>query len=232
MLRVLFGLEGRIGRRNYWLAIFGQWAILTGMFFAFGTALGALFSVIGVDIMAGAAAPEVEAMSPGEALFASGLGIASLIFLFVVLGMSVYMSVAAQVKRLHDMNMSGWLVMLNFASLPVSLTLVASDPANGPIALFVMLIPMGLGLACGFFPGTRGPNQYGEDRISIFDIAARTDETWADRAQAHRAELRAKQEVANHAKDEEAAETPRQRRAAQRRPAGGGKKGFGKRGMA
>lgn len=230
MLRILFGFEGRIGRRNYWLAILGQWAILGGMFAAFSTALTAMFSVIGVDLTPGATPPDVEALSSGEQLFAGGLGIASLIFLVVVLGMSVYMSIAAQAKRLHDMNMSGWFTLLNFASLPIAMTLTASDPANAPIALFVMLIPIGLGLACGFFPGTVGPNNFGEDRLSIFDVSARTDESWADRAQAHRRALKDQQEASRDVEVEE--ETPRQRRAAQRVPSGGGRKGFGKRGMA
>lgn len=232
MLRVLFGFEGRIGRRNYWLAIIGQWAILMGMFFAFSSALVALFGMIGIDVSPDAAPANIEAMAPGEALFASGLGIASIVFLFVVFGMSIYMSIAAQVKRLHDMNMSGWLTTINFASIPIAMALVASDPANGPIALFVMLMPFGLGMACGFFPGTRGPNAYGQDRISIFDVNARTDETWADRAQAHREALRDQQEAASSREASSEEETPRKRRAAQRAPAGGGRKGFGKRGMA
>lgn len=234
MLRILFGFEGRIGRRNYWLAMIGQWMILTAMAVAFSTALGGMFALIGVDLAAGAGEADIEAMSASEQLFAGGLGIASLVFLVLVLGMSVYMSVAAQVKRLHDMNMSGWLVMINFASLPIAMTLTASDPANAPIALFVMLIPLGLGLACGFFPGTRGANNYGTDRISIFDVNARTDESWADRAQAHREALRDQQEIANAEKAEARGgeeKAPRSRRNPSP-AAGGGRKGFGKRGMA
>ena len=234
MLRILFGFEGRIGRRNYWLAIIGQWMILGGLFAAFNTALIAMFATIGVDLAPGATPPDVEQLSSSEQLVAGGLGIAALAFLVVVLGISVYMSVAAQVKRLHDMNMSGWLTLLNFASLPIAMTLTASDPANAPIALFVMLIPIGLGFACGFFPGTHGGNQFGETRLSIFDVSARTDESWADRAQAHRRALKDQNEASRESAPAAAAEddTPRKRRAAQRAPAAGGRKGFGKRGMA
>ena len=234
MLRILFGFEGRIGRRNYWLAMIGQWMILTAMALAFSTALGGMFAMIGIDLTSGAEQPNIEALSASEQLFAGGLGIESLIFLVVVLGMSVYMSVAGQVKRLHDMNLSGWLVLINFASLPIAMTLTASDPANAPIALFVLLIPIGLFLACGFFPGTRGANNYGADRISIFDVNARTDESWADRAQAHRDSLRDQQEMANAEKAEVRGggedRAPRPRRTAQ--AGGGARKGFGKRGMA
>ena len=236
MFRILFGFEGRIGRRNYWLAIVSQWAILGGLSFAFSSALIGLMTMIGIDVSAAGNASDIEELAPSEMLFASGIGIASIVFLVIVIGMSIYMAVAAQVKRLHDMNMTGWLTTINFAALPIAMTLVASDPANTPIALFVMLIPFGMGLACGFFPGTVGANEYGADRISIFDGAARTDENWADRAQAHRAELRDQQEVRQSSEagagNGEPARKAKSRPASRTQAGGGGRKGFGKRGMA
>ena len=156
MLRILFGIEGRIGRRNYWLAIIGQWTILLGLFFAFSSALVAILSIIGIDLNQGAENVNLAELDDRESAVAGGVGIAAIIFLVFVLGLSLYMGIAAQVKRLHDMNMSGWLTVINFVAVPISSALIASDPANGPIAFFVMLMPIGLGLACGFFPGTFG----------------------------------------------------------------------------
>ena len=237
MLQILFGFEGRIGRRNYLLAIVGQWAVLTGMFFAFGTALLSVMGLAGFDLTPGATAPVAEEMTAQEAMMASGIGVASIIFIILVLGVSIYMGLAAQAKRLHDMNMSGWLTLINFASLPIAMTLVASDPANGPIALFVMLAPVGLGVACLFFPGTRGPNQYGEDRLRLFDLPDRSGETWADRAQAHRQSLREKNETSRETTNEGRQSddgSDRPRRARRTQPAAGARSrgGFGKRGMA
>ena len=237
MLRILFGLEGRIGRRNYLLAIVGQWAILTGLFFAFGTALISLMTTAGFDLTPGAAQPAADDITPEQALVASGVGIASLIFIVLVLGFSWYMSTAAQVKRLHDMNMSGWLTLINIAAMPISMSLVASNPANGPIALLVGLLPFGLFLACLFFPGTRGPNKYADDRISVFDLPdGRDGETWADRAQAHRQSLREQQEASRDeaprggGSDDDSRARPRNRKRTP--PSGAGRGGFGKRGLA
>jgi len=140
MLRILFGLEGRIGRRNYLLAIVGQWAILMGLFFAFGSAMLAVFGMAGIDLSPGATPPTAENLSPKQALMASGVGVASIIFMILFLGLSLYMGVAAQVKRLHDMNLSGWLTLINFASMPIAMSLVAADrqtvaAKHGQIAL-------------------------------------------------------------------------------------------------
>ena len=49
-----------------------------------------------------------------------------------------------QIKRFHDLDQSGWLVLLNLI------------PCVGG---FVVLI------ICGFIEGTRGPNKYGPDPI-------------------------------------------------------------------
>jgi len=217
MLRILFGFEGRIGRRNYLLAILGQSAVLTGMFLAFGTAILSLFAMMGIEMAPGAATPTPEELSPEQTLMASGVGIATIVFMIIVLGMSIYMGLAAQVKRLHDMNMSGWFTAVNF---------------------IFSLVPFGLGIACLFFPGTRGPNQFGDDRLSLFDMPEREGETWADRAQAHRKALRDEMETAQGTTPKssgsgggESTRSPRPRRTRERTvPAGKG--GFGKRGLA
>jgi len=238
MLRILFGFEGRIGRRNYLLAILGQSAVLTGMFLAFGTAILSLFAMMGIEMAPGAATPTPEELSPEQTLMASGVGIATIVFMIIVLGMSIYMGLAAQVKRLHDMNMSGWFTAVNFIAWPLSFSLIASDPSNGPIALLFSLVPFGLGIACLFFPGTRGPNQFGDDRLSLFDMPEREGETWADRAQAHRKALRDEMETAQGTAPKssgsgggESTRSPKPRRTRERTvPAGKG--GFGKRGLA
>ncbi len=232
MFRILFGFEGRIGRRNYWLAIIGQWTILLGLFFAFSSALAAAFSVFGVDLSQGTENVNLADLNESESAFAGGVGVASIIFMVFVMGLSLYMGIAAQVKRLHDLNMSGWFTLINFVAVPIASTLIASDPANGPIALFIMLMPIGLGLACGFFPGTFGENKYGTDRISIFDGVARTDESWADRAQAHKNALRQQKDTARGVDPEAVYEKKTARRVERRVSSGSGRKGFGKRGMA
>jgi len=55
----------------------------------------------------------------------------------------VYASVIIQIKRLHDLNQVGWLVLLNLV------------PFIGGIGMLIWL---------GFFPGTEGPNKFGLPR--------------------------------------------------------------------
>lgn len=67
----------------------------------------------------------------------SGLGV--LIYIVLVVASSI-IGIALSIRRLHDLNQTGWLTLLNFV----------------PIANFVLAI------ALLFVPGTPGPNQYGD----------------------------------------------------------------------
>jgi uncharacterized membrane protein YhaH (DUF805 family) len=62
----------------------------------------------------------------------------SLVLELIVLALYAWIAICVTVKRLHDMDASGWL------SIPVVLI---------PIAVILV----------GSFPGTVGPNQYGPD---------------------------------------------------------------------
>ncbi len=83
-----------------------------------------------------------------------------------------------------------------------------------------------------FFQELLEKNKYGADRISIFDGAARTDESWADRAQAHKIALRQQNQAVRDTAPEVLHEETTARRAERRVSSGSGRKGFGKRGMA
>ena len=229
MMKLLFSFEGRIGRHNYLLGIVAQMAILAGLFFAFGTALISTFTVVGV--------PDLEAAGGQSALAVESLGIATIIFCVIVILVAFYMSAAVQVKRLHDLNLSGWFALISLSAGPVSAAAVAAGPEFVKLSGIVSLASLGIGLACLFFPGTRGPNNFGDHPMSIFDAPDRGGETWADRTQAHRQNLRAQQEASRddgpgQSGDESA---PRPRRAKRPPPPSGGgrgKGGFGKRGLA
>jgi uncharacterized membrane protein YhaH (DUF805 family) len=64
----------------------------------------------------------------------------SLVLELIVLALYAWIAICVTVKRLHDMDASGWL------SIPVVLI---------PIAVILV----------GSFPGTVGPNQYGPDPL-------------------------------------------------------------------
>lgn len=118
MFKAPFSFDGRIRRIEYFLS-----GIIGGILGGIGYALGVGTAIFGVASQS-----------------AGSLGI-GLIFGFVVIIASMWFSLAQGVKRLHDVDKSGWLILLCFV----------------PIANLV------LGLYMLFADGTVGPNSYGAD---------------------------------------------------------------------
>ena len=106
--------NGRAPRSEYW-------------FFNLAYFLAAL-AIVALAFAAGAA---------GGPRIGVGLGI----ILLILLGVGILVPhLAVSVRRLHDINMSGWLYLLIFVPF-------------GSIAIFVFTV----------IPGTRGANRYGPD---------------------------------------------------------------------
>jgi len=192
----------------------------------FGSIFVAMFA--GMDPAALEDPAQIEAVIANtEPGLLAGIGFGAIAFYIFFLGFATYLSVAAQVKRLHDMNVSGLWILANYVSIPVAMSIAMMDEAFAPLAFGLGLVPLGFFIACLFFPGTAGPNAFGEDRLSIFDISASAEEgDWQDRVKAHRSNLRDVQVEKNEAKA--AAKEPRSRRSGPVKT----NKGFGKRGMA
>lgn len=115
-MKELFSFEGRVGRKTWWLTMLGICAV-----------------VIVAQVLMGVLA----AMSETAGL------IGAIVALVVCLALLVP-SLAISAKRWHDLDKSGWWLLLGF--IPV---------AN--LYAFVMT---------GFIKGTEGRNQYGEDPIA------------------------------------------------------------------
>ena len=117
----LFTTTGRIRRKDFWIANLVLW---------FG------FSILYMLVLA----LGIGGMASGD-----GAGIAMGIGMIAIIGMlSLPVAIASltlSVRRWHDLNKSGWMVLLSFIPL-----------VN--IYAFIMT---------GFVEGTVGPNQYGED---------------------------------------------------------------------
>jgi uncharacterized membrane protein YhaH (DUF805 family) len=118
--------QGRSMRSEYWwvylfnLIIVAIWAVL---FFALG----------GINM-------NTEEISP--------LGMI-LIALLVIYGLAIFIpSIALFVRRLHDINQTGWIYL--------GLVVASVIPFVGMIASIAMIV-----IAC--IPGTKGPNKYGPD---------------------------------------------------------------------
>ena len=112
--------SGRSRRMEYWLFVLFS-AIVA--FVLFGT----------LGIMAGAA--NARGQEPTGAF----AGLSAVLYL-IYLAVFLIPTIAVAVRRLHDQDKSGWLVLLQLV----------------PIANIVLLVFM-------FLPGTVGPNQYGPD---------------------------------------------------------------------
>jgi uncharacterized membrane protein YhaH (DUF805 family) len=80
------------------------------------------------------------AITAAPVLFIEARANNSLVLELIILAPYVWIAICVTVKRLHDMDASGWL------SIPVVLI---------PIAVILV----------GSFPGTVGPNQYGPDPL-------------------------------------------------------------------
>ena len=228
MLRVFFSLFGRIGRRNFLLV-----QVINGLiWFVLFKTIGQTFAdhlaeaemMGGYDAMSssGKAAFLQEAVSSAGTL----LGVGLIVFL-----VTFWTDLASHVKRLHDFKVSGWWVLARYFSPLVALAVVMIDPKLGPLALVLYLVPSAMFLACLLFPGTWGPNAYGQDRLSIFDLAARTDETWEDRVSAHKASLKGEALPEPQAKAAKAEPSgPRRRTGPTGQRSLAGRSGFGRRG--
>lgn len=118
---------GRSRRKEYWLFMLA----VVIFYFVFSFLIGLLFG-------AGAAA-DGQAVNTG--LMGGGLLVTGL-FVLVVLALLVP-SIAVQVRRFHDQEKSGLLVLLNFVPI-----------VGGIIVLVFMCLP-----------GTVGPNRYGPDPL-------------------------------------------------------------------
>ena len=118
MFKAPFSFDGRIRRIEYFLS-----GIVGGIVFSIAWALGIGTFILGAGMG-----------SAGGSVFGLLIGLAALVA-------SMWFSLAQGVKRLHDLDKSGWLILL----------------------MFVPIVNALFGLYMLFADGTVGPNQYVED---------------------------------------------------------------------
>jgi uncharacterized membrane protein YhaH (DUF805 family) len=115
-LGYVFSFRGRMRRAHWWLSRLAAWVLPVILLVATGT-LSVLESRAGLP------------RSPG---FWVGLAIVG--------PFALWLDVAASVKRLHDIGISGWAYLMVFI------------PYVGSLAAFIVM---------GCLDGTRGPNRFG-----------------------------------------------------------------------
>lgn len=115
MKQLFFSFEGRIGRKSFWLG---------------------MLAVIAVAIAA-------QAIMIGAAAVSESLALVGAIVGLVVAVAAMVGGFAVQAKRWHDLDKSGWWLLIGL--VPV-------------IGLYALIMN-------GFVKGTEGRNQYGEDPL-------------------------------------------------------------------
>ena len=116
-MKSLFSFQGRVGRARWWLT---QLAIVAGLLVAF--------------FIAGFVAAIFTPTEPAERS-------PIVLVAYLIMLPALWVDLATRVKRWHDRDKSGWMV------------LIGAIPLIGIIWIIV---------ECGFFDGTPGPNRFGE----------------------------------------------------------------------
>ncbi|MCH9806466.1 MAG: DUF805 domain-containing protein [Alphaproteobacteria bacterium] len=173
MRDLLFGLEGRIPRKTYWLAFLALLAAFLLLQQLATLVLGRSISPDDPNSLIAWDHPRKWA----------GLFISSLF---------LWSTFAINTKRLHDRNKSGWWIGVNYAAVlcavaafvffAAGLDFSATDLANeiagadrfrlyafwGAMALspFVLIYSIYLIVHLWFLKGTEGPNKYGNDPLA------------------------------------------------------------------
>ncbi|GAA4644376.1 hypothetical protein GCM10023115_23360 [Pontixanthobacter gangjinensis] len=132
-------IEGRSGRQEFW------------MFFLFN-----ILVVLGLVLLVFLFAGGLSSLDPTSALMGTmagaGVGFAVLLIIPVYAWaiLTGVASTAVSIRRLHDMNLTGWLYLVYLILMVI------------PLLNFLVFIGFYVVMA---LPGTKGPNKYGEDPI-------------------------------------------------------------------
>lgn len=105
------------------------------------------------------------------AMVGQGPGAAAVLAAFLLV--STWLVLAVTVRRLHDLNRSGWWVVAYYlAMIATGLFSILMEAADETAGLFMFLLMWSLAAAIGFFlwigfvKGTVGPNQFDTDSVT------------------------------------------------------------------
>ncbi len=161
----MLALEGRIGRRSWWLGF----AILFAVWIAIMTVLAGILAPIV------ARHPEFQRAAPDPAWIESAEAepFRRWVEIFLpILILSLWSFIALGVKRLQDRSLSGWLILV--VALPLLAVIFSSNPAQSPFGenfaalaqLFLLASAIWSVLQFGIFKGETGPNRHGPDPLA------------------------------------------------------------------
>lgn len=150
--RRYFDFTGRSRRKEFWFAVLTIFLVMVAM----GLALFGLFAGNWQAMMDGD-------VSSWEALGGGAWALLGLLALFFVA--SIIPWIALQVRRLHDLGVSGWWYLAYIVGGQV----LEQVPQVG--SSLNSLLDLGWTVWM-FFPGTRGPNKYGDDPKDPVEVSS------------------------------------------------------------
>ena len=148
--------KGRARRKEYW------------MFILFNFIIGIVLSII----------DNVLGLTYNYSEYSSGGTLSSLYNLFVFIP-----TLAVTVRRLHDVNKSGWLIGIMYIGLAVFMLIMFTmifAQSFGVMLIIPGLVMFGYGIylfVLTVTEGDSGPNQYGEDPKALVDLNIENDYT-------------------------------------------------------
>ena len=163
LLHLLFGFSGRINRGKYWLAVV-LWLVFWAI--ALPVCLLAGFYILGTNLVDG----ELPSGSDWlEKLVHMTLDYVVLFIIFLTLvSVSWISAFAIGIKRLHDRNKNGWLIVLFYVA-PSILAGIANTSEQAVVSFVLGLASFVISIwglvELGFLRGTVGPNPYGPDPL-------------------------------------------------------------------
>jgi uncharacterized membrane protein YhaH (DUF805 family) len=127
-----FSFKGRISRREFWLGYLGLMFVLVVLFRPLGEAVHYL-------------AESADAVSDLDAPSAG---------LIIIVMIALWPTCAIYIKRLHDLDLSGWYICV-LPAIGLAEVVIGFDTAN--------VVTSAVIIALGSFPGSPGANRFGDD---------------------------------------------------------------------
>lgn len=165
--QLLFSLKGRINRKKYWqgqllaITIAAFPVILFGAFFFIdiATAIGIPSAIEAITGDMEKAISQSTNSNPVFYIESDAFYIINILVTAPLLLIGLYATIAVSIKRLHDLNLSGWwwIIIAVFSAIlgeVIFLKIIAS------------VIGWTLFVAIGLIKGTSGTNKYGEATLS------------------------------------------------------------------
>jgi len=147
-------IEGRSTRREFWMFTLLTWIVVIAV-------IALMVALVGSSVLS--MGEGVDPANYGALLAGGGIGVIILMIAFYVWALLTGVaSIAVTVRRLHDLNYSGWFLVLFY------LVLIGAAAINTYLYLLVVLG----GIVVMALPGTAGSNKYDSNDPSQAEVFA------------------------------------------------------------